>query len=307
MTGWRCAASSVARGEPLLGTASTLKAFLLVEQPGPWGTDALLDSRLPSDVAGELHRRCRSSGVRPLLIRRHGRRPAADRTTVFAAYSEPGAAWVESSSVSSAEDLLAIDLPALGGGRSPRLTPHTGPLFLVCTHGRHDVCCAERGRPLAAALGSAHPGSTWEVSHIGGDRFAGNVLVLPQGLYYGRLGIADALMMAAKHLGGDLDLEHLRGRSGYSFAVQAAEIYLRRHLAEASDGALALLSTSRDRDQTTAVFAHGPARWRVRVLTTRATAEQLTCRSTRTDRAPGFRLTGLSRLPAGLPPVGHTV
>jgi len=25
------------------------------------------------------------------------------------------------------------------------------PLYLVCTHGTHDVCCAVRGRPVAAA------------------------------------------------------------------------------------------------------------------------------------------------------------
>ena len=31
-----------------------------------------------------------------------------------------------------------------------------GPLYLVCTHGRHDTCCAVRGRPVAAAL-DLHP------------------------------------------------------------------------------------------------------------------------------------------------------
>src|SRR4029453_5830608 len=59
--------------------------------------------------------------------------------------------------------------------------------------GRHGACCAERGRPVAAALAQAHPEETWEVSHIGGDRFAGNLLVLPNGLYYGRLDPGPAL------------------------------------------------------------------------------------------------------------------
>ena len=80
-----------------------------------------------------------------------------------------------------------LDVEALGAGRSPGLTPHAGPGLRVCTHGRHDTCCAERGRPVAAALAAAHPELTWEVSHIGGDRFAANALVLPHGLYYGRL------------------------------------------------------------------------------------------------------------------------
>jgi hypothetical protein len=50
------------------------------------------------------------------------------------------------------------------------------PIYLVCTHGRHDACCAVRGRPVAAALAAAYPERTWECSHIGGDRFAANVV-----------------------------------------------------------------------------------------------------------------------------------
>ena len=61
------------------------------------------------------------------------------------------------------------------------------PIYLVCTHGRHDACCALRGRAVAARLAEQRPDLVWECSHIGGDRFAPNVLVLPQGLYYGRV------------------------------------------------------------------------------------------------------------------------
>ena len=32
----------------------------------------------------------------------------------------------------------------------------------------------------------------WQSSHIGGDRFAGNVVFLPEGLYYGRVEPAEA-------------------------------------------------------------------------------------------------------------------
>ena len=47
---YRCTAASVLRDEPALGSASTVRAFLLVEHPGPWGTDALRDG---VDVPGE--------------------------------------------------------------------------------------------------------------------------------------------------------------------------------------------------------------------------------------------------------------
>src|SRR5690606_7696048 len=111
-------------------------------------------------------------------------------------------------------EVLDLDLAALGAGRSPGLTRVDDSLFCVCTHGRHDACCAERGRPVAAALEAAHPEQTWEVSHIGGDRFAANMVVLPHGLYYGRLDAVSALGVAGTHLAGGLDLDHLRGRSG---------------------------------------------------------------------------------------------
>ena len=62
-----------------------------------------------------------------------------------------------------------------------------GPILLVCTHGVHDTCCALRGRPVAAALAARWPGQVWECSHVGGDRFAPNVVVLPDGFYYGNL------------------------------------------------------------------------------------------------------------------------
>ncbi len=96
------------------------------------------------------------------------------------------------------------------------MTAHDEPVFLACTHGRHDTCCAERGRPVAAALSQTHPEVSWEVSHIGGDRFAGNVLVLPDGLYYGRVSPDTAPALVESHLSGHLTLDLLRGRSGYA-------------------------------------------------------------------------------------------
>src|SRR5207344_2771864 len=80
----RCSQASEARGEPMAGTASTVRSWLLLEDPGPWGRDALRDSRLPERVGLELQRRCRAAGVRPLLIRRASSNATADGLTCFA-------------------------------------------------------------------------------------------------------------------------------------------------------------------------------------------------------------------------------
>ena len=213
-----------------MGTASTYRRFLLVEFPGPWGVEALRDSRMPPEAARALRLRARPLGIRVALIRRHGRSRASETMRVFAAHAHHRRPWLETADLAGPHELAGLDLDALSGGRSLGLEPWSAPLFLTCTHGRHDVCCAERGRPLVTALASRRPDAVWECSHLGGDRFAGNVLVLPHGLYYGRLDPEAAARMAVWHHEGRLDLEHLRGRSGYPFAVQAAEIFLRRRL-----------------------------------------------------------------------------
>lgn len=284
---FRCSAASVGTTEPLEGTASTVRTFLLLENRGPWGVHALREARLDHELRDRLLQ-LEGQGVRPLLVRRPGPRAVAGTTRLFTAH--PPTARLEGAELADPRELLDIDLGALASEGSAGLAPQSGPMFLTCTHGRHDVCCAELGRPLAAALAAAAPEETWEVSHVGGDRFAPNVLVLPHGLYCGRLLPAEADRFVQDHRDGRLDLEHLRGRSSYPFAVQAAEIHLRRHLDHHAVDALPLLSRTRDGEVTTAVFAMGSTSWRVRIRTTRSAPARLTCRSWTEAAAPSHAL-----------------
>ncbi|MCD4535408.1 sucrase ferredoxin [Nocardioides sp. cx-169] len=294
---FRCSRASTLRNDPAAGTASTVRAFLLIEHPGPWGVDALRDARLPDGLGDSVARAAAAALVRPLLVRRPDRRTHHDGLRVFAAFAHPTRSFVETTILADPHQLLDLDLAALGAGRSPGLTPHDAPLLCVCTHGRHDACCAERGRPVVAALAAAHPEETWEVSHIGGDRFAGNLLVLPQGLYYGRLDAVSALAVADGHAAGHVDLEHLRGRSAYAMPVQFAEIALRRSLGETRDAAVRLVSRQIRDGITDAVFAVGADHWEVRVRTAPgAELLQLTCKAARDNPVPQHELLGLRRL-----------
>jgi hypothetical protein len=101
------------------------------------------------------------------------------------------------------------------------------PMYLVCTHGRHDACCAVRGRPVAAALAAAYPGRTWECSHIGGDRFAANVVVLPHGLFYGHVPPTRATELAKQYDQGAVVPDLLRGSGALIPPVQAAQHFAR--------------------------------------------------------------------------------
>jgi hypothetical protein len=293
---FRCALTSDRRGDDLAGTASTVRAYLLVEWSGAWGVDALRDSRLPEEAKRVL-RAARGLGVRVNLVRRHRAPARQDRMRVLAAYADPERPWLEVTELASPAQVAELDLDALGAGRSPGMTPVAEPVFAVCTHGRHDACCAELGRPLAAALSTAQPDATWEVSHIGGDRFAGNLLVLPHGLYYGRVDPQAAIAIAAAHRSGHLDLDHLRGRSSYPMPVQAAEIALRRQLGETRLAAVRPVELERDGDRWRARFQVGAEPWEVVVRTTLDDTDRhrLTCLAERADPIPRHHVLAVRR------------
>lgn len=293
--GFRCAAASVLREDPLAGTASTVRAFLLIEDRGPWGSNALRDARLPEGLGTRIAAAADAARVRPLLVRRPNRSGVQGRR-IFAAYADPALPWLESGTVTDLHDVLDLDLVALRDGRSPGLSPDAGPLFCVCTHGKHDTCCAERGRPAAAALEAARPDETWEVSHIGGDRFAGNMLVLPHGLYYGRVDARTALEVAGAHLAGELELDHLRGRSGLPTPVQFAEIALRRDLSVTRNDDLHLRSRHVAGAETTASFEVAGSEYVVRVDTRHAVAQRLTCSAALESPVPVHRLLDVVRV-----------
>ena len=288
---YRCSAASLAATEPLDGTASTVRAFLLLETPGPWGVHALREARMDPELRDRLVA-VEGRGIRPLLVRRPGRRPRSAGAQLLLAHTPTSRLY--GAELGDPRELLDLDLASPSSWGGAGLAELDGPLFLACTHGRHDACCAELGRPLAAALAAAAPDETWEVSHIGGDRFAPNVLVLPHGLYYGRLLPAEASAFVAAHREGRLDLEHLRGRSSYPFAVQAAEIHLRRHLADERVGPFPLLERRREGTVTTATFVVDGAAWQVQVESRTAPPARLTCRATNESAAPSHALAGIT-------------
>jgi hypothetical protein len=98
----------------------------------------------------------------------------------------------------------------------------------VCTHGKHDRCCAKYGRPLYDAVREqVDDGWVWQSTHVGGDRFAGNLVALPDGVYYGRVEPSEAWPVIEASLAGRVHLPCYRGRSCHGFAAQAAELRVR--------------------------------------------------------------------------------
>jgi hypothetical protein len=111
-----------------------------------------------------------------------------------------------------------------------------GPLLLVCAHGRRDRCCARFGVPPARELAARYPDQVWETTHVGGHRFAANLVILPHGLYFGPVDPAAAHRAIDACQLGEITARRHRGRAGQDTVAQEAE-----HAAIASSGTLRLL------------------------------------------------------------------
>jgi Sucrase/ferredoxin-like len=219
----RCSVQALDRGDSPVGTASLATRWLLVEQPGPWGRDALAQSRFDPRVAPLLARRARAEGVRLMLVRRPDDRLADSGRRWAYVDSRPGREQLRWAVRASDADLLEVPWDGSVG------EPAAGPTYLVCTHGGHDACCALRGRPLARALPVSGPAGVWECSHVGGCRFAANVVVLPHGFYYGQVP-GDGAELVEAHQHGRVALPWLRGRAGQPAQVAAAQHAVRSRL-----------------------------------------------------------------------------
>jgi hypothetical protein len=216
-----CTDVSLENAEPLAGTASRVDHWILVEYRGLWSKDALAGSGLSDQVKRHLRGQCRARPHTKLLFIRRTERRGHPQLAVFWGSSPERGGALFHTEVESYDDVLDLDLTAPG-------EPLDHPLFLVCTHGKHDRCCARHGRPLYQALAElAEPDWLWQVSHVGGDRFAGNLVVLPDGLYFGRVTPTAAWPVLEDYLARRIQLEHYRGRTAYSFPVQAAERVVR--------------------------------------------------------------------------------
>jgi hypothetical protein len=296
-----CATLSRALEEPLHGTASVVRGWVLLEQPGPWGVEAVTESRLDRDLARALHRKAAAAGLRLLLIRRPGRGGEGEPSACFVAHTSRRDRWLERRRLDDPAELLELDMAQVVAGERPGFGEEaTEPVYLACTNGRHDRCCATYGRPLALALQASHGDLVWESSHIGGDRFAGNLVCLPDGHYFGRVGPGDAERVVGQHRKGTLDLDHWRGCCVDPPVVQAAEWFARRRAGLVGVDDLVLDGRDRLEGGVDAVRFRraGGGRLRVVLRVTRdADPRPLTCHSVRPEPPLSFTLLELAAGP----------
>ena len=214
-----CALESRANGEAIFGTVARIRSWLLLEYPGAWRRHAVEENRdIPQEVK-ELLQTWQKSGRldRCLLVRRRHDQTLPLRC--FLVQSLLQKSYLLSAQLGAYSEISAI---------WSRAQPALGPLYAVCTHGRHDKCCAKFGLPVFEEFQRLRPELSWQCSHVGGDRFAANVVVLPYGIYYGRVTPSDVAAIVARTEQGQVWLRGYRGRSCFGRLIQVAEFFARQ-------------------------------------------------------------------------------
>jgi hypothetical protein len=204
------------------------RAWLLIEHPGPWPHEPA-ESVLPPPLASVVGA-ADALGVRVQMIRRPGRGRIGATRSIYAGWTEGPepwlrhATWTESAAGGRPDPVAALDLEKLAAGSAPEFgSVVSSPVFLVCTHAQRSACCARWGGPLAQALAVRYPGQVFQTTHVGGHRFAANLVIMPHGLYYGPVGLDGAVAAIGAYQRGTIEPARYRGRAGQPKATQQAE------------------------------------------------------------------------------------
>jgi hypothetical protein len=315
-----CSDAARIRGDDNAGTASRIDVWILVELPVTWGRNPIHDAVLPPDVRDALKRASAAiprsrvvfikKGVecvgptRVYIVRSAPKVStlALDLASIEEVADVPFAHIIDAHHAERLEcgsDSCRSQLPqrqlrlAQSRAAAGAAALQTRPIVLVCTHGQHDSCCGRRGYPLFDALRQYDELDLWQCSHIGGDRFAANAVVLPWGLYYGPVEAREAQALVGSITRGEILLPSYRGRCSMPRPVQAAETFIRRQTRILGRDALRFLSREdldeqrmcvRFRDRNGTVHSATIERYVVR------DAARLTCTAMRDEPIVEFRL-----------------
>lgn len=288
-----CSDAARLRGDDNTATAARIDVWILVELPITWGRDPITEAALPQITRDALKRATREIPRSRVVFIRH-RVECLGPTRVYVVRSAPHLG-VTQLDLDSIEDVATLPFISIANAAT---SPAAKPLLLVCTHGQHDSCCGRRGYPLFDALRQRDDIDLWQCSHIGGDRFAANAVILPWGLYYGPVEPRDANALADSLARGEVFLPAYRGRCSLSKPVQAAEAFARRESNILARDAFTLVSREKFEDGRLRIRLHETSGEIHDVTIEQFTSPEtalLTCTATDASSVPQFRMVDYAR------------
>lgn len=211
------------------GTADPVDVWLLLEYRSAWRAKTVIDNDLSADVAhwfASLPDVLAAEGLkaRPQFIRQPELESRLLRLMVACAdglfeFTAPGY-----------DELRRVDVANVVANPDDYAERRiVEPRYLVCTNGQRDLCCARFGLPIYHTLRERFGARVWQTTHLGGHRFAPNLLVLPQSALYGRVNDETLDDLLSDTEAGVLHAPLLRGRHGYAQPAQVAEAHLLEH------------------------------------------------------------------------------
>ena len=223
-----CSTTSRLAGEQLFATASQTKYWLLLEDNSAWGAKAFEESQLPEPVKTYLSTFLEATPNSRLLLIKRLIAYANEGIRLYLVNAQEQDPQNYQFQLGDYQDLLDLDLPTIFSGEATyRKHLQREPVYLICTNGKRDSCCAKYGIPTYSLLSGKSGITAWQCSHMGGHRFAANMLCYPHGICYGRVGESNLNNILHSYPREQLILENYRGRACYPEVVQAADFYLR--------------------------------------------------------------------------------
>ncbi len=223
-----CALEARNANIPMIGTAPRVDVWLLLEYPHPWGRRAFEESEILQEAKAYLAEQAAAIPNSRIQLIKHRSVKYAETISFHLVLSRELSPVRYRFQLPGYESLLDLDIRGIAA-ELPYFAEHatTEPLYLACTNGRRDACCAARGLPVYEKLSQMAGESAWQTSHLGGHRFAANLLCLPHGILYGRVDDADLELLVREYARGRIFVPSYRGRSCYPPEVQAAASFLR--------------------------------------------------------------------------------
>jgi len=215
-------------GVSLKATATRGDIWFLIEYPGKWDSKAYEMSEIPDTVKAYIKTVSNPDKlVRNLLIRRpENQRRGGVKFFIGSTHSSNPLLYEYD--LDNYSDILDLDLISIVTGKSiDQSHERTKPLYLICTNGKRDKCCAIFGPQVYQAMSDEAGDAVWQSSHIGSHNQAPITLFFPHGVNYGRTTPSEASKLIKAYEQDRVVLHHYRGRVCFDTHIQAAEHFWR--------------------------------------------------------------------------------
>jgi hypothetical protein len=282
--------------ETQFATAPVNSRLLLLEYNYPWGEDVLTENTIPAEVNLFLERAIEQDVFSRILFIKN-KQSTRDKITLFTVNNRDDAPFMKRVILNKYTEISDLDLNACFSNDDGNV--FKDPVYLVCTHGKVDVCCAKFGIPIFKAL-TELDANTWEATHVTGDRFAPNVVQLPYSHYYGWLDVNEMDTFYNGIKNGDIFIDKYRGRACHTKGEQAAEFFLRNALNAYRFDDLKLLSSCAFKENISiARFCYGLINEQFDVYySTKKSAEKylMNCKANEAVHVDQFKLADIVKL-----------